>query len=211
MCTIECKIAVDLGIHQIDHTIRTEAAVEGGFAADTSQAQAQGRVSTWIRELSCGAVQLALNLRAIEINLARTLRLFRQTSSVAFAGSFDDFLYAASIAASSGWPIFSSPHATSPRAAAWTTRHSVRVSSPNFSRASFSSVRVGDSCGAGCASSRDAAARSIGTTAIRICVLYDDACGLIDLPPYGRTEVSAPEQPTPRRRMTASNRPSLSR
>src|SRR5216683_4450764 len=70
MCTIERKIAVDLGIHQIDHTIRTEAAVEGGFAADTSQAQAQGRVSTWIRELSCGAVQLALDLRAIEVNLA---------------------------------------------------------------------------------------------------------------------------------------------
>src|SRR5216684_4236630 len=69
ICAIEKKVAGDLGAHQIDHTIRTEAPVEGGFAADTSQAQAQ-RVSAWIRELSCCAVQLPVDLRAIEINLA---------------------------------------------------------------------------------------------------------------------------------------------
>src|SRR5216684_120562 len=68
ICVVDFEIAADLGAQQID-AIRTEAPVEGGFAADTSQAQAQ-RVSTWIRELSCGAVQLPLDLRAIEINLA---------------------------------------------------------------------------------------------------------------------------------------------
>src|SRR5712691_9232179 len=69
MCLIEFKIAVDLAVHQIDHTIGTEAPVEGSFAADTSQAQAQ-RVSTGIRELSSCAVQLPVDLRAGEINLA---------------------------------------------------------------------------------------------------------------------------------------------
>src|SRR6266852_5141887 len=65
----EKKVAGDPGAHQIDYTIRTEAPVEFGFAADASQAQAQ-RVSTWIRELSVGAVQLPVDLRAVEINLA---------------------------------------------------------------------------------------------------------------------------------------------
>src|SRR6266851_770579 len=69
MCCIEFKITVDLGVLQINHTIRTEAPVKGGFAADASQGQAQ-RVSAWIREVSCGAVQLPIDLRAIEINLA---------------------------------------------------------------------------------------------------------------------------------------------
>src|SRR5216684_8025606 len=69
ICAIEKKVAGDLGAHQIDHTIRTEAPVEFGFAADTSQAQAQ-RVSTWIRELSFGTVQLPVDLRTVEINLS---------------------------------------------------------------------------------------------------------------------------------------------
>src|SRR5713101_2167318 len=68
ICAVEFEIAVDLGALQIDLTIRTEAPVEVGFAANTSQAQAQRRVST--REVSCGAVQLPVDLRAVEINLA---------------------------------------------------------------------------------------------------------------------------------------------
>src|SRR5712692_11292438 len=68
ICVVDFEIAADLGAQQID-SIRTEAPVEFGFAADTSQAQAQ-RVSTWIRELSFGAVQLPVDLRPVEINLA---------------------------------------------------------------------------------------------------------------------------------------------